>query len=97
MPGGGIMSTRSLRILLGIAALVPIAACASIDCAYDVKARPEPIYLAAEEGVFYGQNYTACFVIDGVVHKEYIPECAYRHYYDRQNRRRPAAPATTWQ
>ncbi len=91
------MSTRSLRILLGIAALVPIAACASIDCAYDVKARPEPIYLAAEEGVFYGQNYTACFVIDGVVHKEYIPECAYRYYYDRQNRRRPAAPATTWQ
>jgi len=97
MPGGGIMSTRSLRILLGIAALVSIAACASIDCAYDVKARPEPIYLAAEEGVFYGQNYTACFVIDGVVHKEYIPECAYRYYYDRQNRRRPAAPATTWQ
>ncbi|NLT21994.1 MAG: hypothetical protein GXX82_02995 [Syntrophorhabdus sp.] len=91
------MSTRSLRILLGIAALVSIAACASIDCAYDVKARPEPIYLAAEEGVFYGQNYTACFVIDGVVHKEYIPECAYRYYYDRQNRRRPAAPATTWQ
>lgn len=90
------MCTRSLRILLGIAALMSVASCASIDCAYDVKARPEPIYLAAEEGVFYGWNYTACFVIDGVVHKEYIPECAYRYYYDRQSRRRPAAPAT-WQ
>ncbi|HOD74877.1 MAG TPA: hypothetical protein PKJ17_02545 [Syntrophorhabdaceae bacterium] len=88
------MSTRSLTMLLALAALMSVASCASFDCAYDVKARPEPVYLAAEEGVFYGQNYTACFVIDGVVHKEYIPECAYRYYYDRQNQRRSAAPAT---
>lgn len=82
------MSTRSLRIrlVLVFAALMPIVSCASMDCAYDVKARPDPIFLVAEEGVFYGQNYVACFVIDGVVHKEYIPECAYRYYTDRHNR-----------
>lgn len=82
------MSTRSLRIwlVLVFVVLISVASCASMDCAYDVKARPDPIFLAAEEGVFYGQNYVACFVIDGVVHKEYIPECAYRYYTDRHNR-----------
>lgn len=80
------MSTKSLRIWLVFVVLMATASCASMDCAYDTKTRPDPISLTAEEGVFYGQNYKACFVIDGVVHKEYIPECAYKYYYDRQNR-----------
>ncbi len=80
------MSIKSLRIWLVFGVLMTTVSCASMDCAYDTKTRPDPISLTAEEGVFYGQNYTACFVIDGVVHKEYIPECAYRYYYNRQNR-----------
>ena len=80
------MSVRSLRIWLVLAVLTSAASCASIDCAYDVKSRPDPISLTAEDGVLWGQNYIACFVIDGIVHKEYIPECAYRYYYDRQKR-----------
>ena len=80
------MYTKSSRIWSALAfiVLISVASCASIDCAYDIKARPDPIFVTAEEGVFYGQNYVACFVIDGVVHKEYIPECAYRYYTDRQ-------------
>ncbi len=88
------MSTRSLSMWLALAVLMSAASCASIDCAYDVKARPDPVYLTAEDGVLYGQNYIACFVIDGIVHKEYIPECAYRYYYERQNRRRAGAPSS---
>ena len=80
------MLIKSLRIWLVVAVLLSFVSCASIDCAYDVKSRPDPISLTAKDGVFYGQNYTACFVIDGIVHKEYIPECAYRYYYDRQKR-----------
>lgn len=60
------------------------ASCVSVDCDYDTKLRPDPIYISAEEGAIYGQNYIACFVIDGVIHKEYIPECAYKYYYARQ-------------
>lgn len=82
------MFTGSLRIwpVLAFIVLISVVSCASIDCAYDIKSRPDPIFVTAEEGVFYGQNYIACFVIDGVVHKEYIPECAYRYYTDRHNR-----------
>lgn len=80
------MSIRSLRIWLALVLLTSVVSCASIDCAYDTKARPDPFSLTAEEGVFYGQNYKACFLINGVVHKEYIPECAYRYYYDKYNR-----------
>ncbi len=79
------MSARSLGIWLAFVVLISVSSCASYDyCAYDTRNRPDPIYLTTEDGVFYGENYVACFLIDGVVHKEYIPECAYRYYYYKQ-------------
>ncbi|MHB8110336.1 MAG: hypothetical protein ACYDHW_09930 [Syntrophorhabdaceae bacterium] len=78
-------SIRSWEIRLALLLLILIltASCATTDCAYDIRARPDPIYLEAEDGVVYGQNYVACFVMNGIVYKEYIPECAYRYYYER--------------
>jgi hypothetical protein len=86
MAGGEVMCIRSLRIWLALAVLMSIASCASYDCAYDTKNRPDPIYMTVEDGAFYGQNYKACFLINGVVQKEYIPECAYRYYYEKRSR-----------
>ncbi|MBP1747913.1 MAG: hypothetical protein H6Q52_452 [Deltaproteobacteria bacterium] len=74
-----------IRLALAFIILVFTASCVSIDCDYNTRIRPDPISLSVEEGVFYGQNYEACFLIDGVIHKEYIPECAYKYYYDKQN------------
>ena len=79
------MSIKSLRIWLALIVLALITSCVSIDCAYDTKIRPEPISVSRSEGIFFGWNYEACFVIDGVIIKEYIPECAYRYYHDKQN------------
>ena len=79
------MSTKSLRIWLVLAVLLFTASCASMDCSYDTKTRPDPISLSAEEGVFFGTNYTACFLMDGVIYKEYIPECAYKYYHKKKN------------
>ena len=78
------MSTKSLRIWLVLVALLLTASCASMDCSYDTKTRPDPISLSAEEGVFFGTNYTACFLMDGVIYKEYIPECAYKYYHNKR-------------
>ena len=81
------MSIKSLRIWLVLAVLLFTASCVSMNyCAYDTKTRPDPISLSAEEGVFFGTNYTACFLIDGVVYKEFIPECAYKYYHNKRNR-----------
>ena len=79
--------TSKMGLIVAFLVLLVTASCASVDCAYDTSIRPEPLYLNVEEGHLYGQNYVACFLIDGVIHKEYIPECAYRYYYDRQARR----------
>ena len=68
---------------LAFAVLLLAASCVSVDCDYDTRLRPDPITISADEGVFYGQNYTACFLVDGVIFKEYIPECAYKYYYGR--------------
>lgn len=83
MTEGGKVSVNSLGIRLVLVSVILIftASCASIDCDFDTRAYPDPISITAEEGALWGQNYTACFIIDGVVHKEYIPECAYKYYY----------------
>lgn len=60
------------------------ASCASVDCDWDVRLRPDPVSLTVTQGVFWGQNYEACFLMNGVLFKEYIPECAYNYYSDRQ-------------
>jgi hypothetical protein len=92
MTGRGFVSPDlpGIRLAIAIAIFMFLGACVSVDCSYDVAHRPDPIFLHVEDGAIYGQNYVACFVIDGVVHKEYIPECAYRYYYDRQARRASA-------
>ena len=81
-------SKNSYRIRLAILFLLLLltASCVSVDCSYDTRLRPEPISIYAEEGALWGQNYKACFIMDGVIFKEYIPECAYKYYYDRQGR-----------
>jgi hypothetical protein len=84
MSGGGAMSTKSLKILLVLAVLMFTTSCTSMDCAYDIKIHPNPIFLSVEEGILFGTNYSACFLIDGVIHKEHIPECAYKYYKKNQ-------------
>ena len=80
------INSTGLRVALVIALLLLTASCASFDCAWDTKGLPDPIAIHAEDGALWGQNYTACFVMNGVIYKEYIPECAYRYYYSRQVR-----------
>lgn len=79
--------SSSVRLIIVLIGLVLTASCVSIDCDYDTRLRPDPISISAKEGVFYGQNYEACFIMNGVIFKEYIPECAYKYYYDRHIRR----------
>jgi len=72
-------------------------------CFIQVFSVGTPFYISGEEDTFHGQNYDACFIMNGVVFKEYIPECAYRCYYSRQAARQqayldyplPIAPAPT--
>lgn len=72
-----------IRLAMIFMVLIFTASCASTDCTFDLKAHPDPIYVHMEDGAVYGQNYVACFIEDGYVYKEYLPECAYRYYYDR--------------
>lgn len=77
------MLLNSLRICLILIALLLSASCAHVNCAYDTKTHPNPISLTSEEGVF-GMRYRACFMRDGIITEEYIPECAYKYYSNKK-------------
>jgi len=80
------MLLKSLRLWLVLIALLLTASCAHVNCAFDTKTHPDPISLTSWEGVFR-TNYSACFVRDGVITEENIPECAYKYYHDKDKHR----------
>ncbi|HEX2965238.1 MAG TPA: hypothetical protein VHO84_05615 [Syntrophorhabdaceae bacterium] len=78
------MSLKPVKLLLVLLISILAVSCASTNCDYNTNIRPDPISITAEEGAFYGTNYSACFIMDGIIFKEPISECAYRYYYNRK-------------
>ena len=69
---------------MGFLVAISAASCASTYCDYNTNIRPDPISVLSEEGAFYGTNYSACFIMNGVIFREPIPECAYIYYRDKR-------------
>jgi hypothetical protein len=81
------MLFKSLRLWLVLIPLLLTTSCAHVNCAFDTNTHPDPISLTSREGVFFGTNYSACFVRDGVITEENIPKCAYKYYHDKNKYR----------